>query len=252
VSPAKGGRVGGDAGERRRPVRVRTTSVGEGARAVTILRPAGATEPLPAVIFLHGWGETRVSDYGGWLRHLAREGSAVIFPRYQRDESSRPDRALESAVAGIRAALRKEVKIAPESVVVAGHSAGGALAADYAAAARREGLPPAQAVLAVYPGRAILGYPGGIPAVDPDRIPRSTRIVALAGDADAVVGTEPARALVESASRVPRSRRRLVIVRNDAVDDHYAAERTGRAARQTFWRRLDRLIARARQFPQGP
>ena len=224
--------------------KLQTLRVGSGARGAEVVRPAGAGV-LPGVVFLHGWGLVARSDYRPWIRHLARAGNQVIVPRYQRNEDSDPGRALEDAVAGIRAALR-EAPIAGGSLVVAGHSAGAALGADYAASAAARRLPRAVAVLAVYPGRRILGYPRGIPERNPARIPGSTRLVAMAGATDVVVGRAPARELIASATGVPASRKRYVLVRSASVADHYGPTRTSSAARRVFWARLDRLIQRAR------
>jgi acetyl esterase/lipase len=209
------------------------------------VRPAGATAPLPGVIFLHGWGLVRRADYRPWIRHLARAGNEVIVPRYQRDESSDPGRALADALAGIRAALRR-APIADGSLVVAGHSAGAALAADYAAVSAQRGLPVPVGVYAVYPGRRILGYPAGIPQVDPAEIGARTELTAMAGSTDIVVGQAPAQELVADATAVPAPRKRYVLVQRAGVADHYGPTRATRSARDVFWARLDRLIRRAR------
>ena len=209
------------------------------------MRRAGAQGPQPVVIFLHGWGFTQRSAYRGWIRHLAALGNTVIVPRYQRDSREDPRRVRSHALAGIRQALRR-APAKPGTLVVAGHSAGGALAADYAAVAGSLRLPRPVALFSVYPGRRILGYPGGIPEADPRRIPPTTRIVALAGALDAVVGEEPARSLVARATQVLRAWRRLVRVTTTAAADHLAPTRDDLAARRAFWRRLDRLIAAAR------
>lgn len=244
ASPADGddGRRGADAASV--ATRLETLRAGRGARGAEVIRPAGA-DRLPGVIFLHGWGLVARSDYRPWIRHLARAGNQVIVPRYQRDEDSDPGRALSDAVAGIRAALRK-APVAEGSLVVAGHSAGGALAADYAASATARGLPTVLAVFSVYPGRRILGYPLGIPEVDPVRIPARTHIVALAGAGDIVVGQAPAQELVTDAQRVPANRKRYQLIRREAVSGHYGPTRSGPVARRVFWGRLDRLIERAR------
>ena len=197
------------------------------------------------MLFLHGWGLTHVADYRRWLWHLAKRGNVVIFPRYQRDEHSNPGRARHDALAGLGAAFRR-VAIDRRSFVVAGHSAGAAMAADYAAIAGQRGLPRPVAVFAVYPGRAILGYPAGIPPADYRRIAASTRLIVLAGARDAVVGQAPARGIVAAARRVPHRDRRYVLVRDPRVADHYAPTRSDPAARRAFWRRLDSLIARSR------
>lgn len=218
--------------------------VGRGARGAAIVRRAGSSGRRPVVIFLHGWGITAASAYRPWIRHLAATGNTVIVPRYQRDARSRPDRVRANALAGIRAALRAAPP-APGSLVVAGHSAGGALAADYAGLSGR-GLPRPVAVFAVYPGRRINVPPGVIPEVDPARIAPRTHLLVLAGARDAVVGEAPARALMARAVRVPETRRRLIRVSTARAADHAAPTRSDRDARAAFWRRLDRLIDRAR------
>ena len=231
------------------PSRARTflesIRTGGGARGAEILRPRGGDE-LPGIIFLHGWGLVERSDYRPWIRHLAREGNQVIVPRYQRDEDSDPGRALGDAVAGIRRALRRAPG-ARRQLVVGGHSAGGALAADYTGVAQARGLPRPLAVFSVYPGRRILGYPNGIPEVDPARIPPGTRILAMAGARDTVVGQSPAQELVAGARRVGAAKKRYVLVEQRSIAGHYGPTRTSRIARRVFWGRFDRLIAAARR-----
>ena len=127
--------------------------------------------------------------------------------------------------------------------MVAGHSAGGALAADYAGIARSVGLPVPLAVFSAYPGRKLPRLPFGIPELDPARIPAATRLVALAGTSDRVVGMRPARRLARLAGA---RRRQLVVIRDPAVSDHLGPQRADAPARREFWARLDRLIRAAR------
>lgn len=218
---------------------------GGGVRGAEILRPRGGGD-LPGIIFLHGWGLVERSDYRPWIRHLARAGNQVIVPRYQRDEDSDPGRSLDDAVAGIRRALRRAPG-AQRQLVVGGHSAGGALAADYAGVARARRLPRPRAVFSVYPGRRILGYPDGIPQVDPGRIPSGTRILAMAGARDTVVGQSPAQELIADARQVGAARKRYVLVEQRSIAGHYGPTRATRLARRVFWGRIDRLIAAARR-----
>lgn len=236
-----GGASGPAPTARRPPPALRRLVVGRGATAAVVLRPAGGPARRPGVLFLHGWGAVDPATYGPWLRHLAAEGNAVIYPRYQLSALSPPSCAFGAMVAGVRAALAR-VPIAPGSLVVAGHSAGGALAADYAASARALGLPPARAVFAVYPGRSLRGLPFTLPVRGGGAIPPATRVVALAGARDAIVGSTTARAI--AAARVRR--RRLVVVRDPAAADHLAPQRAGVASRRAFWAPLDALIRRAR------
>lgn len=228
-------------------VRIVRLVYGHGTHSAAVVRPRGGPGPLPTVLFLHGWGYQRPQDYRRWIDHLARRGNAVIVPKYQNDAYSDPAGVRAAMLAGLRAAL-SHVKIVPRTFVVAGHSAGAAMAADYAAVASAEGLPRPLAVYAVYPGRRIIGTPG-IPAEDPARIPGSTRLVVLAGASDVIVGQQPARELRAGATAIPGARRRFVLVRDARVSDHLAPLRSSRVARRTFWRGLDRLISAARGTP---
>jgi acetyl esterase/lipase len=215
---------------------------GEGPGRVTVIRPADSGGPLPLVLFLHGWGATEPRFYLPWIEHLARAGNAVIFPRYQDSFAEPPPQVLGNAIVGVRTAL-DGIDAEPGSLVVAGHSAGGALAADYAAIARSVGLPEPRAVLSVYPGRAFRGVRFAIPAVDPGRIPRGTRLVVLTGADDRVVDPRDARAIYEGAGA---ARRRFEVIRAPGASDHLAPQRATPLSRREFWRRLDRLIAAAR------
>ena len=113
------------------------------------------------MLFLHGWGGNEPRYYRPWLEHLAREGDAVIYPRYQDSVLEPPPQVLGNVLAGVRLALER-IDEDPGSLVVAGHSAGGALAADYAAIARGARLPVPEAMFPVYPAarcRACLELP---------------------------------------------------------------------------------------------
>jgi acetyl esterase/lipase len=226
------------------PARIVTQQVGRGPQTATVVRPARAGR-LPLVLFLHGWGATRPRTYGPWLEHLARRGNAVVYPRYQDSVLTPPDQVLGNLLAGVRLALGV-VDEQPGSLVVVGHSAGGALSADYAAIAGQAGLPAPRAILALYPGRSLRGVAASIPEIPPERIPAGTRVVALAGARDTVVGTTVARRIATSATRVPRARRTYELVRDPAVADHLGPQRAGADSRRTFWRRLDELIVDAR------
>ena len=209
-------------------------TVGEGAAAATVTVPEGGSKGRLGVVLLHGWGVTDPDAFGPWIAHLVGRGHVVIAPRYQDGSPDDDVRALEHTIAGVRAALERTPGLT--GLVTAGHSAGGALAADLAAVASRARLPAPRAVLAVYPGR---GLPGvfAMPPVDLGPVPGATRVEALAGDADPVVGTAPAKRIARETGG------RYVLVRDDAVDDHSAPLRSDAAVRRTFWAALDRLIA---------
>lgn len=215
------------------------SEVGRGAASAVLWRPRNQT--LPTVVFLHGWGAVDPRAYGPWMRHLVRRGSAVILPRYQLSALSFPADALPNAVRGVRAAL---ARVPGKPWVAAGHSAGGALAADLAARAGGEHWRAPLAVFAVNPGRGFKGVPFRLPASDLGQIAPDTRILALAGAGDRVTGRLTAKAIVEGARHVPRAKRRFVLVTRPDAADHLAPQRSDRAAREVFWPALDRLIAR--------
>jgi len=216
------------------------TDVGRGARGAAIFRAARAdAAPGSVVVFLHGWIAADPASYGPWIGHLVRGGSTVIFPIYQQAPYLDTVTPLPNTLVAVRLAF-EQVDVAPGRLVVAGHSAGGALAADYAASARSAGLPEPATVFSVYPGRSLRGFSLRIPAVSARAIPAGTRVLALAGAHDRVVGTRVARTIVRTATR---ARATLRIVRDPAAGDHRAPQRAGAASRRAFWAPLDRLIA---------
>lgn len=179
--------------------------------------------------------ETGTGDIAGnEIRHLVTEKRVVVYPRYQPGPAALPSTILPAAIRGARRAFARLP--APRSVVAAGHSAGGALAADITAVAKRAGLPVPRAVLAVYPGRSFVGMPPQIHSRDLSRIPRSTEVFALASERDDVVGTRDARQIARDAHG------ELKLVTERSVAGHLAPTLATKAARRTFWAELDRLL----------
>lgn len=218
-------------------------TVGSGARSAFVL-PARGPRRRATVVFLHGWGLSGRRAYRPWLRHLAARGSTVIVPRYQTGLETPPEAVPGNAIAGIRSALRR-LGARPRGVVVVGHSVGGVLAVDYAARAGALGLPPALAVMSVFPGAALRGRPP-IPEDDPAQLPGTVRrLVVLTSPTDEIVGKGPGEQIYSRAVGIPPQRRRLVSVDDPAAGDHFAPATDSPAARRAFWRRLDRLLLTA-------
>jgi acetyl esterase/lipase len=222
------------------PEGVERIDVGEGAQAAAIFRPVGSSgAPGPVVILLHGWVAIDPERYGSWIGHLVRQGITVIFPAYQTKPAYDTTTPLANLLTGVRAALA-QVLVAPGRLVIAGHSVGGALAADYAAVAADHGLPVPAAVFSVYPGRKLRHLRVPIPATDLAQIAPGTSVLALAGERDTAVGSGTARRIVQMATRADAT---LRIITDDAVDDHSAPRRAGEASQRTFWAPLDALVA---------
>ncbi|MDX6542915.1 MAG: hypothetical protein QOK32_518, partial [Gaiellaceae bacterium] len=78
--------------------------LGHGADEVWVFRPGAA--PRSLVVFVHGLGlgETTPVNHRPWLEHLARQGNAVIYPRYERNLGSRL--AVRHLLVGVRLAFR--------------------------------------------------------------------------------------------------------------------------------------------------
>jgi len=224
------------------PADLDVSFAGDGARGAWVLRRRRSSDD-PVVLFLHGWTAVDPALYGPWLTHLVRTGSTVVYPVYQDAPFLAPAVAFDGVVAGVRAALAEE-DLPRKGWVVAGHSAGGAMSADYAARAGELGLPPARAVFAAYPGRRTRRIPLELPEADPAGIPASTRLVALYGADDQTVGATTARRTI---ARADADFEQLIRVDDPAVDDHLGPQRAGPATRRVFWRRLDALIRAARR-----
>lgn len=213
--------------------------VGSGAQAAAIFLPVRtAGRPGPVVIFLHGWVALDPRRYGPWIGHLVRRGTTVIYPAYQTKPAYDTITPLANALAGVRLALDR-VRLAPGRLVVAGHSAGAALAADYAAVARSEGLPAPAAVFSIYPGRKLRHLAVPIPTANLAGIARGTRLLVFAGERDTAVGTGTARRIAALATQADTT---LKIIDDDDVDEHSAPRRFDGAAQRTFWAPLDALV----------
>ena len=215
---------------------------GRGAAAAWIVR--ARVRPRALVVFGHGWktappspAHPWVGQFRPWLDHLAAEGAAVVFPRYQLGSGDSVDAArFRDYVAGVRTGLARLGR--PRvPLVVAGYSFGAGLALTLAANAPRLGLPVPRAVDAVFPAGPIAGAP--LPRVAP-----AVRVLIQVGDEDTEAG--PAGAAFFQSWLAGHARTRYEVVRSTARlrADHAAPKRSSAAARAAFWAPLDRLLPR--------
>ena len=211
-------------------------SYGHGPSRVWLFRPAA--EPRAAVVFVHGAGdekETTPYYHRPWLEHLAREGVAVVYPRYELYPGQQG--ALQHLEDGVRVAASKLPADVP--VVAIGYSRGGRLVCEWASLARRTGLAP-DAILSVFPS-------GAMDAIhDLSPLAGHTKVVILAGDRDEVVGTIGANQLVTqlAASGFPYRDLRFEPVRSHGAfaATHLSVLEDSPGARAAFWKRADRLV----------
>jgi acetyl esterase/lipase len=111
---------------------------------VRIVKPVGATAPLPAILYLHGGGW--VLGNAGTHDRLVRDlvvgvGAAVVFVEYDRSPESRYPVAIEQAYATARwiIAHAAEEGLDAGRLAVAGDSVGGNMAAAVAIMAKQRG-----------------------------------------------------------------------------------------------------------------
>jgi acetyl esterase/lipase len=161
--------------------------------------------------------------YGGWIEHLARKGFLVLYPRFQEVNRTRPADATGLAAGMLKeafAALAEDpdAKPDPNRVVLVGHLAGAAIAANLAALAEAEGLPKPKLVFAVMPGGiASDAKSRGIPLTDLSQIDPGTLFVTVIGDREHLPSDRLAKRLHREATSVPPSRKLFV---RAPSDDH--------------------------------
>lgn len=197
---------------------------GSGADAYWIYLPA-APRPAtaPVAIFTHGWGGMEPVHYEAWLRHLARRGMIVLYPRYQANLRTPAKEFTPNAVTAIRAALERlqagDSPMKPDlsRVITLGHSAGGVLAANLAVALPAAGLPRPKAILCVEPGGTHRGEKALIPLLDLTQIPADTLLITVVGDRDFLVGDADAKRIFSGATTIPAANKDFVTL---VSDDH--------------------------------
>jgi pimeloyl-ACP methyl ester carboxylesterase len=213
--------------------------VGKGPDAVWYWPAAGKAKSI--VVFLHGYsGEPREEtpvNHVPWLRHLAKEGNDVVYPRYERGGGPNPFPHLD---AGVSAALGKLGNPKLPTVVI-GYSRGGRIAVDYAAFRAAAGHEP-RAVLAVFPA---VNTPyetlGPLQALD-----ARTKVVMMVGDRDTGVAGSGAHLLLSRLAEVgfPPSRIQIIGVKSTKgfVANHISPMNASPQAQNAFWKPADRLI----------
>lgn len=186
-----------------------------------VLSDAPLSRPAQLVIFFHGWTLTNPASYGGWLDHLARRGCVVLCLEYEPTTSTPMGAFTANAMESVREAVgwlreRQDLSVDWDRVVVVGHSAGGMLAANYAALAKSSQAPVPKAVFAVHPGTYwVKRSDNYTPLENMAEIPPETLLLVLQGDEDRLALPRDGREIIASATNLPPEKKRLVVLQAD-------------------------------------
>jgi pimeloyl-ACP methyl ester carboxylesterase len=200
-----------------------TTLIGAGAQGAILFEPADPRpEAAPVVVFCHGWTVLDPVHYGAWITHIVRRGYTVIYPLYQDDIRTPPREFTRHALIGTRRAYEKlrtpgHVPADPRGLVFVGHSMGGLVAANLAAAGARGQLPQPLALMSVEPGKT---WPEmsrfAFPLADLSILPPALLLVTVAGDDDDFVGDVDARKVYTTATNVlPENKNHVRVFSDD-------------------------------------
>ncbi len=127
-----------------------------GSTSIRVVRPAGATGALPAIIYMHGggWVLGDRETHDRLIRELAiGANAALVFVDYERSPEARYPVAIEQgyAVAKHVADNAERLMIDGGRIVIAGDSVGGNMAAVIALLAKERKVPDFKAQLLFYP-----------------------------------------------------------------------------------------------------
>jgi len=246
---------------------VRAAEVGTGATGYWIFAPEDVSttaEPLPLVLFFHGFSAVDPLTYRAWIDHIVLRGAVVVYPVYQTLELDElnPDTYFPNALTAIAAAVDRLGRpdyptVDLTRVAAVGHSVGGVLAANYAAVAGPIGLPIPAAMMPVEPGgcRDCAGSTAGVPFAKLELVPDSTFALVVVGSDDTVVGTSGADVIWAETGHITDDRRDYVEIVSDdhgspaLVADHFqpsADDMGGEVDSLDWfgtWKLLDALLA---------
>lgn len=133
-----------------------TVTAPTGAVPVRIVKPAGATGPLPTILYIHGagWVFGNAHTHDRLVRELATAtGAAVVFPEYSLAPEARYPVAIEQNYATARwiASEGPGKGLDSRRLAAAGDSVGGNMTAALALMARQRGGPRLAAQVMFYP-----------------------------------------------------------------------------------------------------
>jgi acetyl esterase/lipase len=252
--------------------RVKVTSYGEGVEQYWIFEPAAEIEinaaPLPVVLYVHGLNAISPNSVRAWINHIVMRGHILIYPAYQTTGIERPTEFTSRTATATKEAIArldgKEHHLADtDRFAMLGHSLGGTIIANLAAAHRAYGLPKPAAMMCVTPGdtRADRGIGALLPSLVEDHaaLHRDLLMLVITAEEDQIVGDRLARRIFNAAMQVPDANKDFVTIRSDRhgnpplVADHFvnnAPLRDGRPIADALdyfglWKLFDALTAAA-------
>ena len=195
---------------------VRSNHPGQVPAQSYILYEPGEPTPqsAPVVVFLQGFGPVIAESYQGWIDHIVKKGSIVIFPAYTASgeipESSRD--LTENALTAVEAALKElqrgqHVRPERDHFALVGHSCGGVIAANIAALAASRKLPTPSALMPTSAGC-------NTPPEDYSQIPASIRMVIMLPESG-VAGNAFSKYLWDHTPQIPLENKDYLILRSD-------------------------------------
>jgi dienelactone hydrolase len=171
------------------------------------------------------------------VKHLAAEGSDVVYPRYEVGVSTNPYSDIDTALASARRRLGNP----HVPVVVIGYSRGGRLATDYSAWLAAHGHEPRLALL-VYPAV----HAPGERLISLRNLDSKLRVAMMVGDQDKDVDGSGARVILArlELADFPASRIKLMVVKSTHTfkATHLSVLGESPGARAEIWKPADKLI----------
>ncbi len=193
---------------------------GEGGQAFWLYEPQTPTPATaPVIAFLHGYTGVDAKVYGNWIEHIVRRGNIVIYPVYQ-TSLLRPEQYTGNALASLKQAfhlLEEPGHVHPDAkanFALVGHSLGGALSANLAVIALKEGLPRPKALMACHAGdtNVLKTLPSLL--LPPQKIPDLLMLIVV-GEDDHLIRDVTGREIFYRSTGVRPENKNLIIVRSD-------------------------------------
>ncbi len=204
-----------------------SSEYGEGGDKFHLYEPTKPTpKKAPIILLVHGFTDIEPDKYLGWINHLVRRGNIVVYPVYQDTrggaDGSKFSENAQNAFKNALTELQKPTHVQAEldKFMLVGYSAGGVIAANYAAHAAKNNLPAPKALFTITPGGCSnCGFPSlnnfPIDLEGLNNLPATTKMLVLVGDADIVVGDRTARLIWQSTAQLPDTNRDFITLTSD-------------------------------------